>query len=421
MFKFLMKGLLKDRSRSFFPVLTISVGVMLTVVMYSWMNGFATMTIRENAKFSTGHVKVMTKAYEKMAEQKPLDLALLGSNEILQNLNKDFPEMDWLPRIYFGGLLDLPDENGETKTQGEIFGMAVDLLSNDKEIRLLQLDKAIIQGRIPEEKTEIIISQEVAEKMNIKINDEVTIITSTMFGSLSMYNFNVVGTITFGVLAMDRGAVIIDVADARHMLDMENGASEIIGIMPKYKEEKTYLIAQEFNSEYFDDTDQFASIMKPLREQNNLDLLIKTMDERLGMMIFIFVFIMSLVLWNAGLMNGIRRYGEIGVRLAIGENKGHIYRMMIVESFLIGLTGTFIGTAVGLIISYILQYTGIDISSLMKDVKVLMSSTMQSDVNATSYIIGLLPGILSSVLGAVISGIGIYRRNTAQLFKELET
>ena len=139
------------------------------------------------------------------------------------------------------------------------------------------------------------------------------------------------------------------------------------------------------------------------------------------MMIFIFVFIMSLVLWNAGLMNGIRRYGEIGVRLAIGESKGHIYRMMIFESLMVGLAGTFLGTIIGLIFSYILQFNGIDITSLMKDATMIMSAKMQAQVNTTSYIVGFLPGVLASVMGAVISGIGIYKRNTAQLFKELET
>jgi len=120
-------------------------------------------------------------------------------------------------------------------------------------------------------------------------------------------------------------------------------------------------------------------------------------------------------------MNGIRRYGEVGVRLAIGESKGHIYHSMILESLFVGVAGTVIGTTIGLIFSYIMQYIGIDISSLMKDTKMIMSTTMKAQVTPVSYYIGFLPGVLSSVIGAMISGIGIYKRNTAQLFKELET
>ena len=140
----------------------------------------------------------------------------------------------------------------------------------------------------------------------------------------------------------------------------------------------------------------------------------------LGLFIFIFVFVMSLVLWNSGLMNGIRRYGEIGVRLAIGENKHHIYGSLLVESIVTGIIATIIGTICGLIISYILQYNGINIASLMKDVQIVMGSKMQAQVTATSYYIGFIPGVMASLIGAAISGLGIYRRKTAQLFKELE-
>ena len=44
-------------------------------------------------------------------------------------------------------------------------------------------------------------------------------------------------------------------------------------------------------------------------------------SKLLGIMVFVFSVAMSLVLWNAGLLGGLRRYGEFGMRLAIGEEK----------------------------------------------------------------------------------------------------
>ncbi|MEA3475213.1 MAG: FtsX-like permease family protein [Candidatus Cloacimonadota bacterium] len=421
MFKFLTKGLLRDRTRSFFPILIISAGVMLTVVVYSWLMGYLTMTIQENARFDTGHVKIITRAYHEMIDQKPFDLGIIGIKEMEAELQKEYPEMTWLPRIYFGGLLDLPDEKGETKEQGEVMGMAVDLFSNSKELELLNLDKAIYTGKLPQKSGEILISYELTEKLGIKLNDKVTIISSTMYGSMAMQNFTVSGTVIFGIMGMDRGAVITDISDAQLLLDMENAASEILGFLPLYNQEQTMIIADNFNKKFMDEKDEFSPVMLPLISQNNLEIMLSMINERSGMFIFIFVFLMSLVLWNSGLMNGIRRYGEIGVRLAIGESKGHIYRSMILESLFVGIAGTVIGTATGLIFSYILQYIGIDISSLMKDTKMIMSTTMKAQVTPVSYYIGFLPGVLSSVIGAMIPGIGIYKRNTAQLFKELET
>ena len=41
-------------------------------------------------------------------------------------------------------------------------------------------------------------------------------------------------------------------------------------------------------------------------------------------------------------------------------------------------------------------------------------------VTPPAYVIGFIPGLMANVLGASIAGIGIYRRKTAQLMKELE-
>ena len=130
---------------------------------------------------------------------------------------------------------------------------------------------------------------------------------------------------------------------------------------------------------------------------------------------------MSIVLWNAGLIGGLRRYGEFGLRLAIGESKNEIYRAMIAEAFIIGMIGTIIGVISGLFISWLMQRYGLNIGEMMKDSTILMPTVLRSRITAASYYIGFIPGILSTVIGAMLAGIGIYKRQTANLFKELES
>jgi putative ABC transport system permease protein len=421
MTKFLAKGLLRDRTRSLFPILIISAGVMLTVLFYSWINGYELLMIEDNARFETGHVKIVTRAYHEMMQQKPYDLGLLDLDRKIKTLKGEYPQMHWQPRIYFGGLLDLPDENGVTQSQGEVIGFGVDFFSDNYEQKILNLNEALSKGKIPDKQGEILISQDVAEKLGINLEDKVTLIGSTMFGSIAMRNFIVCGMVRFGIQAMDRGAIIADINDIRLFLDMNDAASEILGFLPQYNEKETFEISASFNEKYTNENDEFSDVMLPLKKQGQMEFLLNTLDERIGIFIFMFIFIMSLVLWNSGLMNGIRRYGEIGVRLAIGESKGHIYRSLILESLLTGIVATIIGTAIGLVFSFYLQYHGIDMSSLLKDVKVIMSATMRAQVTLSCYFIGFIPGVMASVIGALISGIGIYKRNTAQLFKELET
>jgi len=423
MLKFLVKGLLRDRHRSLFPILIVASGVMLTVLIHCWISGVLGEIVDTSAAFSTGHVKIMSRAYAENIGQIPNDLALTGVTALVEKLRAEYPDMIWVQRIQFGGLLDAPDENGETSAQGAVMGMAVNLFDkNSGESERLNIEKSLVRGRLPQHPGEILISDEFAKKLTVQAGDRVTLISSTMYGGMAMQNFTIKGTVSFGVLAMDRSAMIIDITDAQIALDMQDAAGEILGFFKDkvYSEQKAKNIVAGFNAGFKKSDDEFAPLMKRLAEQNGLDSMLSYISSLIGTFIIIFVLAMSIVLWNAGLIGGLRRYGEVGLRLAIGENKGHVYTSMILESVFIGLLGSVIGTALGLAISYYMQIVGLDISDMMKDVTMMIPSVLRANVTAQAYYIGFLPGLFSTVLGTALAGIGIYRRNTASLFKELE-
>ncbi len=51
------------------------------------------------------------------------------------------------------------------------------------------------------------------------------------------------------------------------------------------------------------------------------------------------------------------------------------------------------------------------------DRNMIMADVMRARVTPTSYYIGFFPGLLATFLGSAISGIAVFRRRTAQLFK----
>ncbi len=423
MMKFLFLGLIRDRQKSLFPIIIVTLGVLLSSLMYSWMMGALSEIIDGNARFETGHVKITTIAYNKLASQIPNDLGVYGLNELLENLKNDYPDYDWAPRIKFGGLLDIPDENGETEAQGMIFGFGIDLLGkNSKELERMKIKSSIVDGRIPEGPGEILIGQAVAEKLNIKIGDAVTLISSSANGSMAIQNFVAVGTVKFGIMAMDRGAIIADLGDMQYALDMFDGASEILGFARNglYNGKEAFRIRDDFNSKYSDQQDEYSNMMLALEDQNELGPYLAFAKSMGFIVVFIFVFAMSIVLWNAGLMSGIRRYGEVGVRIALGESKGHVYRTMIYEAVYVGIIGSVIGTAIALGISYYFQEVGFDLSEMFKNSSMMVNDVIRARINFTSYYIGFIPGLFATILGTAIAGIGILRRQTATLFKELE-
>jgi len=423
MISFLLKGLIRDRSRSLFPLLTVVIGVMLTVLLYSWMKGAQTSFVDSSAKFSTGHVKVMTRAYAREAEQMPNDLACMGVGSLLEGLQKDFPGMLWTPRIKFGGLLDVPDERGETRAQGPVAGLALDLFSEGSiEWDTLDLKRALVQGRAPQNPGEVVLSEDFARRLGVRAGETATLISSTMYGSMATHNFEVVGTIRFGVTALDRGAMIADISDVQTALDMQDAAAEILGFSRDrvYRNEQAEGVMEAFNAKHAGG-DEFSPVMETLYRQSGLSDLLEMFSLFSGVIIVVFLTAMSLVLWNAGLMGSLRRYGEIGIRLAMGESKGHLYRSLIGESLMIGFVGSVGGTALGLGAAYYLQVYGIDIGSMMKNASVILSNVIRAQVTPFSYVIGFIPGFVATFLGTSVAGIGVYKRQTARLMKEMET
>ncbi|MGK5091286.1 FtsX-like permease family protein [Deltaproteobacteria bacterium TL4] len=423
MIRFLFKGLIRDRSRSLFPILIVSAGVMLTVLLDAWIRGALGNFIETNARFQTGHVRVLTQGYAKQQQQNPMDLALGETSHWLKVLQSNYPSVNWQLRTRFGGLLDFPDSKGETFAQGSVAGMAVDLFSKDtQEFYYLNLKNSLVQGYLPEKSGEILVSETFFKKLNLSLGQQATLISSGMDGGMVVYNFKVVGTINFGVKSLDRGAMLADITDIQDALNMPDAASEIFGYFKvgHYLEKKSDQITSQFNQQYSQPDNSFSPLMVNLKDQEDLGVMIELFDNVTYIITGIFVFLMGIVLWNTGLMSGIRRYGEFGVRLAMGETQKHIYLTLIIESVIIGSLGAILGTLLGLLPAVYLQEVGIDFSGLLKSSGVLMSDVMRAEITATTIWIGFLPGLFATLIGALFSGIGIYKRQTTELFKELE-
>ncbi len=263
MFKFLVKGLLRDPSRSRFPVIIVAIGIFLVVFLQAFMMGMIKDVINVTAKMDSGHFKVMTRAYEELSSVVSNDLAIMDVDVMLDDLRDEYPDIIWTPRIRFGGLIDIPDENGETRVQAPISGLGIDLLTPGS-IELDNFnfaDTSVLEGRMPQKPNEILLSAQFAEQAGVKIGDQATLVGATMYGSMTIHNFTVCGLVEFGISAMDKGSMIVDIEGVRQALDMDDCAGEILGY---YKDmnygdhrDEAEDMRDDFNAKYSDEMMNF--------------------------------------------------------------------------------------------------------------------------------------------------------------------
>ena len=427
MIKFLAKGLARDKTRSLFPTIIITITVAIVIFALGFMRGMLNSVFLDTAVIISGYEKVVTRAYKKEMQMLPLDLALMDIEEILSDLNRDHPNYFWSPRINFGGLIDIPDENKETRSQSPIMAIGIDFFSNkSRQTELWKLDQIIVDGLPPRSPNDILISSKLAEKLEVSTGQEATFIGSSMDNAFTTYNFNISGIFNLNKGQTDKQMILLDISGAQEALDMNGAATEILGFTNDlfYNDEDAIEIRSSFNENNRNSSDIFAPIMIALRDTNQMGTMVDFSNAALAVIGGIFLVIVMIVLWNMGLMNGLRRYGEIGLRLAMGESKGQVYRSMITEAVIIGLTGTLLGTGLGLSITYYVQENGISYAEALEEMalkNMVMPNVFYSKVTPDLFYVGLLPGLLATVLGTMLAGLAIYRREMAQLFKELET
>ena len=427
MIRFLTKGLLRDRSRSLFPVLVITLTVTLVIFSIGFMKGTMNSLLLDTAVILTGHEKVVTRAYHEESQLMPNDLALLDVDRLVHELNQNHPEFFWSPRITFAGLLDVPDENGETKAQGPVLALGIDFFSDEsREVEIWELERSLVSGRLPENRDDALISSKLADQLNIQAGEQVTFIGSTMDNAFTTYNFTITGTFNLRKGQTDKQMMLVDLSGARAALDMDNAASAIFGFAHSlyYDDEAAVALRSKYNEIHSDSLDIFSPFMLALRDGNQMGSMVDISNAMMAIMGGIFLVVVMVVLWNMGLMSGLRRYGEVGLRLALGESKGQVYRSMISEAVIIGLAGTAMGTGIGLALTYYVQENGIDYTKGMEalsNLSMVMPNVFYAQVTPDLFYIGFIPGVLATVLGTMLAGLAIYKREMAQLFKELET
>ena len=297
---------------------------------------------------------------------------------------------------------------------------------HSRQIEMWELERKLTAGRLPEEADEVLLSTRLSKRLNLNAGETVTFISSTMHGAFTTFNFYVTGTFSLNLGQVDKEMMLIDISGAQLALDMGDAASEILGYSHSlyFDDQASVDVREEYNLNYSDSTDHFSPVMLALRDSNQMGTLVDMNNAIMVIILGIFMAIVMIVLWNMGLMSGLRRYGEIGMRLAIGESKGQVYRAMIMEAIIIGFIGTVIGTAIGISLTYYLQEVGLDYTKALESLSstnMILPNVFYAKVTPDLYYIGFIPGVLATVLGTMLAGRAIYKREMAQLFKELET
>ncbi|MBN2521314.1 MAG: ABC transporter permease [Bacteroidales bacterium] len=108
---------------------------------------------------------------------------------------------------------------------------------------------------------------------------------------------------------------------------------------------------------------------------------------------------------NTMLMAILERIKEIGMLMAVGMNKKRVFRMIMLETVFLTLTGTFIGMILGYLVILITGKTGLDFSSVQEGFEAIGWASKIYPTIEFNFFIGItimvtIIGILASIIPA---------------------
>jgi len=127
-------------------------------------------------------------------------------------------------------------------------------------------------------------------------------------------------------------------------------------------------------------------------------------------MYFILVVVVGFSILNTFLMAVLERTREFGVMMAVGTTPGRLIRLLLLESMCLTLVGLISGTAVGCLLTLVVQHTGINIgdaSGLM--VQFGMTGRLYPRLSVLSATAGPMLILLITFIAALLPTLRIRR------------
>ncbi len=344
-FKLATRNLQRYRRRTLLTSILITLGVVAVLLFISVSGSFKAMMIGQITDSMLGHIQVHRKGYLASIDSLPLDRNLKGKQVAMVKdiLDKNEAVEAYSMRIKLGAMF-----SNFTETTN----IRLNAVNPAQEMRTVpMLADRIIKGKKEGllEKGEILVPELIAKGMRVKIGDTIVLVATNKDGSVNGQPFIVRGILE-GISGPGGRDGFIHLHDARTLLRIEDKEISEIAIRLKNMNllDKVFAgikgqlgpIKNKMDKPVFE-----VHTWQKLTPFFNIARMIDLMTFFIKIML---VAIVLVSIMNVMIMAVYERINEIGTIAAIGTVPNKILSLFVVEGFLLGIFGTFVGVVTSL-------------------------------------------------------------------------
>jgi putative ABC transport system permease protein len=348
------RNLLRGWRRSAVVGVAITIGLASCLMLVGWSHGLLRQMVENAVSTRLGHLAVHADGYT--ANPDPVRNLPEGARA-LTALLEEFPGAHASPRLIGDGLL----QSARRSSRASLVGV-----DPAREARVSIIAESLVEGRMPEPAAaddvrrlpEIAIGAAMAERLRLGLGDKLVVHAP---GEAGLGAFRISGVFRTPSSGFDRSTAFVLLADAQRLLALPDRVTEVAVWLDD--PEQLGALQAEMSSRL--EAASPGSALEVLTWQEREPRLAAMLDlmAQMSWIIYAAVFIaMAFGIANALLMMVYERIREFGVLRALGLQSNRLLALVLLESILMTLAGTFAGLALGVPLVLWLGHVGIDLS-----------------------------------------------------------
>lgn len=376
------RNLWRSPKRTLLACLAIAIAQITLIWINSFMNGYEVSIFETLTGPVLGHIQIHAPKYR---DDEAIERVITNVSLIERQILNEPHVRSVSSRVYSPVLVALK----ETGHVARLTGLNV---SQEK------MDGGILQGLRADQVLvgqEILVGKGLAADMGLHPGDTLALMGQAVDGSVASGLYRIKAVIETSVDQINQSGVIMDLQVARDFLAMGDQVHEMV--IHAGSQQVIPAVLSSLKS---------LPDLKPY-EIMSWDELVPSLAELLKVasksnyLILVLVFLTTIAgVANTMLMATFERIREFGMLLALGCRPKRIIRMLIIESFTLGIVGVGIGTVLGVALTLHGLLHGIDLSTLGGAKHDLNLSFEGMSLNSTVFLVLKLKDILNGV-GAV--------------------
>lgn len=345
MFKLALRNIFRQKTRTAMTLAAVITGVASIILAGGWVQDIYVQLGEALIHSQSGHLQIYRQGYFTAGSRSPEKYLLETPDNFRQQVADTTGVEQVMARLNFSGLLnngksDLPiiGEGVEPALEAAL-GSSVQIITGQ------QLTNQDTFG--------ILLGKGVAQALQLKPGDPVTVLANTLDGALNSLDFQVTGIFQSFSNDFDARAIRIPLAAAQELLGTAGVNALVVSL------------------QHTAETDQIAAQLRQALAPSGLE--IKTWVElndfyektvelykgQFGVLQIIILIMVLLSVANSVNMSIFERVGEFGTMMALGNRSSQVFRLIISENILLGLIGGGLGIITGVLFAMAISAIGI--------------------------------------------------------------